>query len=331
MYIDFMRLEARTMESLKKSIECIQTIFWEATENRDYGISEILRTYAGVNPKFKIKGRIMHGWDWSSTKNYSYYTNNLFPTFVWSKTNSDWAVNQGWKNFYDIGAPWIYLLDLFSKNGWQSVNFQKILNSELWIFGSHSNLEKDAKALEIEEFIAAAKKIKSKFVTVLLFKSDYEYYKKYIATNQDEIKIVTLGERRDNYFGTSHLCQLFFLMKETETVVIDAPSTALLYAISLKCKIKWFQNSSYMAALAHLRNKKDNELLEIMENGNTNLGFLDNFAANNLGIHSKVTPEEMRTLFGWNSYRTYGFHAATHILRSLLLVPYRLVKNRIKN
>jgi hypothetical protein len=273
-----------------------------ATENSDYGNDSILREYI-EDKSIKIRGRIQHGWAVASVGK-TYYLNDLLPSYLWGTESKEHADSLGWRNVNTIGAPWLYLLENLKSRGFMPI--QKVSSSSeersLWVFGSHSNLVNEVGQVEISKFLNLALEDSRKCrVTVLLSYLDFQTYKVLLEEKYLELDIKTLGERRGSSSSNAHLYNLFHLLNEADVVVIDHPSTLVLYALSMRKRVVWLRNSAFMGIISVLQNMQDRTIVAIMNGEIHSMNELETYALKQLGADNLKSKSELRSLIKKNN------------------------------
>jgi hypothetical protein len=273
-----------------------------ATENSDYGNDSILREYI-EDKSIKIRGRIQHGWAVASVGK-TYYLNDLLPSYLWGTESKEHADSLGWRNVNTIGAPWLYLLENLKSRGFMPI--QKVSSSSeersLWVFGSHSNLVNEVGQVEISKFLNLALEDSRKCrVTVLLSYLDFQTYKVLLEEKYLELDIKTLGERRGGSSSNAHLYNLFHLLNEADVVVIDHPSTLVLYALSMRKRVVWLRNSAFVGIISVLQNMQDRTIVAIMNGEIHSMNELETYALKQLGADNLKSKSELRSLIKKNN------------------------------
>ena len=294
------------------------------SENIDYGNLFILNEFAEVPLGTKVIGRIQHGWA-AGHKSGTPYLNNFIDTFVWSKESEKWARSKKWDNFHAIGAPWLYLLELLKRDGWDTKkeNFENRQIDELWVYGAHSMSTDQLLESDLFDFLNTAKNSSAKNRIVLLSYTDYDKLKKDDFDYFQDMKIVTLGHRRNLASSNSHLFRLFDLLSNVKVVHIDHPSTLLLYAISVGCAINWVKGKAFSTAVSEARAKGLKSLTSLYEVNFLESGKFMDFADQELGKTSLRSPAELRELFNWRLNKSSKIRNAKRKLTTFLLLPYR--------
>jgi hypothetical protein len=274
-----------------------------ATENSDYGNDSILREYI-EDKSIKIRGRIQHGWAVASVGK-TYYLNDLLPSYLWSTESQEHANSLGWKNVNTIGAPWLYLLENLKSNGFMAKQKASASSelTRLWVFGAHSNLVNEVGLEEISKFLKLAQEDSRKCrVTVLLSYLDYQTYKVLLGTEYTDLDIKTLGVRRGGSSSNAHLYNLFHLLNESDEVVIDHPSTLVLYALSMRKRVIWLRNSAFVQTISVLESMQDKKIISIMNGEINSVNDLETYALEQLGFENLKSKSELRCLIKKNNY-----------------------------
>lgn len=287
---------------LGKFFELLQTNRIGATENQDYGNTAILAEYCGVAINSYFQGRLQHGWAPFSASE-SYYLNNYSRTFVWSKKSREAANNLGWMNFYDIGAPWLYLQAILERDGWsalRSLRHESSQLKELWVYGNHSDIGNGYIQPELRNFILRAKEnLNPK--TVLLQYRDFDTLQIHDPKMLSGLNVLTLGQRTNSVSAQSHLFRLYDLLLQHKKLVIDWPSTLLLYAITMGCEIEFIESENRTAAIQSANKTHDIELEAILSTSFHPSGSLETYSLEKLGMDSVRSPIELAKLIGWRS------------------------------
>jgi len=89
-------------------------------ENRFYGHVHLLAKYCGLEGSPWINGYLQHGWN--ATDGFGNYlgAKRISNKYVWSKRCETLIRNKGRNNVFAIGAPWLYLEDVYPKKKFSS-------------------------------------------------------------------------------------------------------------------------------------------------------------------------------------------------------------------
>jgi hypothetical protein len=305
-------------------------------ENDVFGNRLILAEYAGVNHKRVIPGRLQHGWAF----NQLYYKNNLIDTFVWDYPSRVAANNNGWRNFWDIGAPWLYLLEILKRDGWKTnrnyIGSHSI--NELWVFGNHTNSdgnhassELPLPSTELINFLRYARNSIEPNSLVLLYFSDFDSVKTFNPELLEGLEVVTLGQRNASATSRAHLFRIFHLLSSTNTIVLDYPTTLFFYAATLDCNIKFLDVPALETAKFTTLQSGNIRLHEILSQQEFRGGELRDFALNELGYQSMKTPHELRRLFDWTENSIDFLARGKRLFSAFLWAPPRFYRSLTKD
>ena len=140
----------------------------------------------------------------------------------------------------------------------------------------------------------------------------------HIRNEFKDLDILTISNARlRTASADSYLFSLFYLLLNTKQIVLDAPSTILLYAISLNCNVEFIQSTDLQKLIAISSAKGDVDLLTLLS-GTASAKQLLEIANRELGQDFKLSPEEMRKLFFWENGLLNSLKRLRSILRSLI-------------
>jgi hypothetical protein len=188
--------------------------------------------------------------------------------------------------------------------------------------------EFDSNELNLDTFIESARKSHARKKVVLLHIADFDKIKKRNDWRYDDIEIRTVGNRRNSATANSHLFNIYNLLSNTSRIIIDAPTTLMLYAGTLGCEVIWHKNNSFRDAHKVVEIQEDLELLALMESEVINSDLLQAFAGKALGIENVKSPAELRNLFGWDEDGSRNFGVVKDGLINLIKSPIRLYKSK---
>ena len=315
-------------KNLIKIVDLLEGIVLGTNENIDYGNLYILNEYAGVPFGTKVVGRIQHGWA-VGFKSGTAYANNFMDSYVWNSTTEAWSVAKGWKNIRAIGSSWLYLLAILESDGWVGKKLQQSDNrsvDQLWVYGLHSMSIDDGIERNLIDFFEEVRATGKGNIAVLLSYTDFDVLSKETFERFSDLQIITLGHRRNLSSANSHLYRLFDLLSNTKELHIDFPSTLLLYAITMNCKVIWIENTSFALAQEFAVTVNNTVLVEMLDLKQIDSSEYMQFALDSLGKNSFKSPEELRELFGWS---LSGLSIRQTIVRksaTLTALPYRFAK-----
>lgn len=327
-------LHRRNPEAISTRIlETLVSYLGRSSENEIYGNRKIFCEYAGVDSNSLIFGRIQHGWV-SSNIQRTLIKNDLVETFVWNQQSGNHCSNLGLNRVISIGSPWLYMLEITKRLGWpiNKPNSSERKIDELWIYGAHSTKTQTGNLdLQLLNFLDAANNSDGGTVYVMLFYVDFFSLEEYVKSNYQNLTVFTsLGGRLHCSSADSHLFNLFWILNNSKTVVVDVPTTALLYAITMGCHVAWHKNKNYDSVLRECVDRNDSNLITLLTMTGEASQTINEIANKELGLDSLKSPEEIRALFRWKSDTSFSLFKYFITLKYLLTLPHKLKSLRAK-
>lgn len=321
-------LHLRNPESVStRALETLVSYFGHSSENEIYGNRRILCEYAGVDSSTLVFGRIQHGWV-SSNNQRTLIKNDLVDTYVWSNNSATHCTRNGLKRVTSIGSTWLYFLEIAKRLGWTVNGNDDSERSidELWIYGAHSTkLQTGEPDHQLKEFLEAANNSNAKLKRVLLFYIDYHAAEDFIKNNYPSLKVITaLGSRLHSASADSHLFNIFWILNDSKRVILDVPTTALLYAITMGCKVSWYKNDNYHEVLRDSQERQDLNLITLLTLEDSINQQVMEIVNRELGLESMKSPKEIRDLFRWGLQRKCKLFLYSTTLRYFLTLPSKI-------
>ena len=292
----------------KKILNLLSTVLWESNiDNLYYGHYFILKEYCRIYLPYKINGEIQHGWNVRNgigPNNYDLMA--LFDKneryYLWNKWNLSKSQKDGLNNTIGIGAPFLYLLDMYSIT-------TKPKPKSLILFPLHS-CEHD-NFIEIEnvysKYIKEINEIKSHFGTITVSLYHTEFRKDYIVNlfTKQNISTVCMGERDNN---PKFLKNFIEIVKNFDYVSSESWSSAIFYSLAMKKRTFIYGNSMWYSNDEHNRGYQNIKKIEDKYRKKYPQILWENFdhrshykiANEELGLRYKKSSQELRSLFGWN-------------------------------
>ncbi len=314
---------------LGKALQNFMAIWVGSPENRVYGNLAILNHFAGVSNK-QIRGRLQHGWPAHSPHDL-YYKNDLLPTYVWSEESENAAMNLGWRNFTSIGAPWLYLLQILERDGWQISPNEKSSQpgNSLWVYGRHVIGTQSSVSEDLFHFLEKANLEAAPGDFCLLYFEDFDSLSFAEKSQFENLRIVTLGQRSSSFISDSHLVRLFHILKSVSQVRIDHPSSLVLYALSLDIRISWMQNSNWQKAVDVARETNNNNLEKLLLSSTNNSLQYKSYALMKLGSTSLKSEAELRRILLWDNNVKNKITLAWTYSKNLFFLPIRFLRLKL--
>ena len=233
-------------------------------ENRFYGHIHVLAQYCGFEGQPWLNGYLQHGWN--ATDGFGNYLGGkrVSNKFVWSKRCEGLIKNKGKSNVFTIGAPWIYLDDVYPQQ-------QKQNQSGVVAYPAHSSSW--SKMGDTNKEYAHFLKDKYGEVMVVLHRYDFENAETRRSYESFGHSVTThgVGTPWQKGFDPLFLKNIRDLVSGFSTVVSNSMNKASQVGDG---SINW--NAEIM--------KTENQM---------------NLWKTELGIDYKKTPQELRKILGW--------------------------------
>jgi len=261
-------------------------------ENRFYGHLYLLAQYCGFEGQPWVNGYLQHGWN--ATDGFGNYLGGkrVSNKFVWSKRCENLIKAKGKKNVFAIGAPWLYLEDVYPLQSKQQ-------KSGTIAYPSHSTSwsKMGDTSKEYAQFL------KDKYGGVMVVLLHYDFTNSKIRNNYESYghSITTHGNGTpwENDYDPLFLMKQRDLVSKFSRVVSNSMSTAILYATSLGLKPEIGGPIAYTDIDDKASQVGDGLIdwnIEIMKPENQMSMW-----KTELGLDCKRSPQELREILGWVS------------------------------
>lgn len=282
-----------------------ENIFWERNvDNLYYGHYNILKNYSKTFFPYKINGEVQHGWSPNSgiTSEFSSISSlkkNRY--YLFNEDNKKKAINAGYKNIITIGSPFIYIDN-------PEQYYLPMIPKSLICFPTHNHEWAGFKNTlkSYKKYCDDLKQISKNFekITISLFWKEYENPEIIKIFKEQDFSVVTMGPRDNN---PKFLINFINNVSKYEFLTSDTFSSAIFYGLFMKKKVfiysylignneSWGEESksaendyfSYMSKYPEL----------MWSNFNTKSHY--QIGEKELGYKFKLSPKEMRAIFGWS-------------------------------
>ncbi len=285
----------------------LHRVFWENNiDNQYYGHYHILKKYSKTILPYKINGEVQHGWASKSGITSADLNSNdedikLKRFYVFSSRNKELANQAGYYNVIPIGAPFIYIRDLYKNLN----NFNK---KSIIFFPSHSHeWAKFKSPIEaFKKYVEDIKKIESHFknITVSLSWPEYENIGIRKLFERESICVISMGAKENN---PDFLFNFLNHVKKYEYVSSDIFSSSVFYSLIIKRKTFIYGDLISKNKIYKLENK--NPAIEIYSHysklypeliwGNFKDTSYPSIGEKELGLRHKKSPKALREIFNW--------------------------------
>ena len=297
-------------------------------ENRFYGHLYVLAQYCGFEGQPWINGYLQHGWN--ATDGFGNYLGGkrFANKYVWSNRCELEVRNKGKNNVFAIGAPWLYLADVYP---------QQITKTPSGTIAYPSHSAAWSKLGDTSKDYANYLKDKYGSVTVVLHRYDFaqQEVRKNYETLGHSVTSHGVGTPWEKSFDPLFLKNQRDLIAQFSKVVSNSMSTAILYATSLGLTPEIGGPISYDDKYHHdnVSQKGDGSVdwnAKIMEPQNQ-----QNLWKTELGLDCKKTPQELRKILGWvpqpkKSVNFFLTRAVDLISGSSKSVSLKVLKSTVK-
>ena len=277
-------------------------------ENRFWGHIQLLAKYCGLDDQPWLNGYLQHGWN--ATDGFGNYlgSKRFANKYVWSKRCEDLIKKSGKKNVFAIGAPWIYLEDVYPQQlkQNQSGTIAYPAHSSSWSKMGDTNKE-------------YANFLKDKYGEIMVVLHRYDFAngetRKCFESIGHSITTHGVGTPWEKDFDPLFLKKQRDLVSGFSTVVSNSMSTAVLYATSLGLKPEIGGPISY--SITNIDDKASqvgdgsiNWNAKIMEPENQM-----NLWKTELGLACKRSPQELREILCWDpkTKKNVGFFVSRFV------------------
>ena len=210
---------------------------------------------------------------------------------MWSKRCKNIIKQNGKKNVFAIGAPWLYLSDVYP----QAINQNR---SGVVAYPAHSSSwsKLGDTSLEYANFL----KDKYGSVTVVLHRYDYANtkVKQTYESVGHQVKTHGNGTPWEKEFDPMFLKNQRDLLSGFSVVVSNVMSTAVLYATSLGLKAEIGGPVDYSITNA---DDKASQTGDGLTDWNSMINQSPDLWKEELGLDCKKSPQELKEILGWGS------------------------------
>jgi hypothetical protein len=314
---------------LVRFVRTIKTVLIGSPENSVYGHQRIMAEFAALDSNTKARGRIQHGWVPQNILRHS-YTNCYVTSFVWSKYSEIESQKLGWSNIYAIGAPWLYFLKNIEQLQTLSINQDSSYKyDELWVYGNHSvDIHSQSEALcQYLKFVSLSS---NKRKAVLLYYTDYQSLKLNKNMVFEGLDLHTLTTSRNKSISADSLYySLYHLLSQSKKVIVDHPTSLLLYALSLNKAVD-IVYKSHGSKFLQKRLTKTSDLMLIGLGHLTNEQNIREFALRELGQDCMRSQQDISRLLFCQG-RKFSISILTFRILDFIKIPiniFRTIKGK---
>lgn len=268
-------------------------------QNHFYGHSAVLAAHAGLDRPRHFAGLLQHGWT-PVTPIRTHFADlagsapkgNLF---TWTHSSRGWSEEESIRETgfasTPIGSPALYLADMVQRSGSAP---RRTLGTVVFPFHGTRllSVEGDQAAYAKEIFDREGPAV------VCLHIDDLQRPEILRAWTEAGHHITTAGERRDPQF----LARIMWLLLNSEKVVSNRLATALVYAAAVETPVSIYGPHFQIAGIQETSSEAYlKELWPEFYDEGIPTSVLQDVANAELGRDYMRSPEELRSLLGWDS------------------------------
>lgn len=200
--------------------------------NHWYGHAHILARWCGLDPTDppRIRGVIQHGWTFVHGFGFMHVPDDSFTRLVWSDVCRRRGQVLGWRDFYAIGAPFAYLLELDPDPHDERVG-------TIW-YPFHGTREYEGVVGSHHALIDEIRETEAGPVTVCLYYVEYEDSSVRRRYEDAGFRVICHGQRGLQWNGgdPQFLSRQLGELRRHRRVASNRLSTAVFYGIAAGCE-----------------------------------------------------------------------------------------------
>jgi hypothetical protein len=299
-------------------------------DNSWWGHKYVFAKYCKVDLK-PIFGSFQHGVytleyekNWKLQRSFQQIPFFCNSTFFYRK-----CIKQGEKNVIAIGSPFLYLKKIYNKKKKERGTLVFISHSGFKVkkFGLIKKYFKDNIQFDHEGFINNVEQYNNPPYVVSIIKDDYKLISQFYK--RKNWKIFSAGNRYDKLF----LINIYKLISKYKYAVFSEFTSALYYSMFLGLKVRIAVKSLSSKKIQVYNKIPKDEMLNFKSYkkkypqiffGGLNINLAKNIAKERMGYDNIKTKEELKKLFGWNSYIKFFFSKLFLIIYN---IKYQFKKN----
>ncbi len=259
--------------------------------NHWYGHNRLFARYCGLDQRQppRVAGHIQHGWTFVHGFGNGHRPVNGVGKFVWSDAcrRRGWARN--WRDFYVLGSPWAYLLEMEPDPGGER-------EGTLW-YPFHGWDTNDLRG-DHERLIAQISEVESGPVTVCLYWLEHRIRRIRRIYEKAGFQVICHGHRDENPdFLYGQLREL----RRHRRVASNRLTTAIFYGVSVGCEAAVYGDPMLMDGVDPNYEGKDRVPRMFPELHGTDIdqATAREITEVELGMDHIASPGEVREVFRW--------------------------------
>lgn len=271
------------------------------SSNHWYGHAHILARYCELASELppRIDGVLQHGWTFVHGYGYGHQPPPGFTHFVWSDVCRRRGQAIGWRDYYVIGAPFLYLVELE-----EEPQPAPERTGTIW-YPFHGTADYEPLAGDHQRLIDEIREVEDGPVTMTLYYVEYEMPEVRSLYEEAGFRVISHGRRGSKWAGgaSDFLYRQLRELRRHERVASNRLSTAVFYGIAAGCRPAVYGDPMELVGVKE--GFSGEQLLEAwfpeLHGTNLDLEECRLRADEELGGAWMLEPAEMRAAFGWST------------------------------
>jgi hypothetical protein len=268
------------------------------SSNHWYGHAHILARFCGLGDGAppRINGVIQHGWTFVHGFGFGHQPPEGFARFAWSDVCRRRGQAIGWRDYYVIGAPFLYLAQMDPEP-------QLERKGTIW-YPFHGTPDYESLVGDHSRLIDEIKEVETGPVTVCLYFIEYEQQEVRRRSEDEGFRVICHGSRGAKWRGGSanFLDNQLAELRRHERVASNRLSTAIFYGTAMGCEPAVYGDPMELVGVKEGFNGE--RLLEAwypeLHGQHLDLQACREIADEELGRQWLLSPDEMVMVLGWS-------------------------------
>lgn len=270
------------------------------SSNHWYGHAHVLADYGGLdaaNPP-PIQGIVQHGWTFVHGYGYGHQPPVGYTRFAWSDVCRRRGQIIGWRDYFVIGAPFLYLDRLLPDDTAER-------SGTIW-YPFHGTVDYEQVEGDHQRLIDEIKETEDGPVTMCLYYVEYEQPQIRRFYEDAGFRVICHGHRGTKWAGTTSnfLHSQLSELRRHKRVASNRLSTAILYGLATGCEAGVYGDP--MDFVGGKPGFLGEELLHAwypdMYGARLDTGRARAVADAELGADHLLDPDELRVVLGWENH-----------------------------
>lgn len=265
------------------------------SSNHWYGHAHALARYCGLETPPPIHGVIQHGWTFVHGYGAAHQPPLGMTKFTWSDVCRRRGQILGWRDYLSIGAPFLYLDHALPEE-------EGAREGTIW-YPFHGTPDFEQLAGNHQRLIDQINQTEDGPVTMCLYFVEYEIPEVRRLYEDAGFRVICHGQRGIGYTGTDveFMTRQLTELRRHKRVASNRLATAILYGAQVGCDVAIYGDPMELVGVKAGFNGE--ELFRAwwpeMFSEDVDGTFARRLAADELGVHHMMPPEELAHTLGW--------------------------------